>query len=572
MELPAPSKQDIAEASVVSAQQSGHQFEIQLGHMCNNRCVFCVSGHLSKMRMVRPLEIEPILEVISNARRNGAERLIFLGGEPTLQPGFFPALEHSSKLGFSEIVIFTNGVRLGLPGFIDRCLALGKFTWRISIQGANEAAHIAVTEKVNSFKRIVKGIRMLQERGQRVTANMCVTEASYRSLPDYPELVATYDLKQLHIDIVRPMSSGIRTPEYLREIMPQYSLMAPYYSKMLEGFEESDPDFDINIGNLPYCIMPQWGHRVHHAGENTVTHSANIDGLDAEPVNKYEVHNAQRVHMDKCEGCAFRPRCTGVFTDYLEIYGEDEFAPVSLEALRGFDPNRNNFTVLTNPLVEPLVLAALRQPLGGWSIGNHFVDARSRRIELQLKRAAGGGIVLYFGPLEGQGQRVDLPPVVLETDEYRVGLAVNGWYPEEDLIEVLSWCRDKLAASEAEVTSVLDLEVAREARGLDPMVAHGRARMLNMVSRVQYQGRFNGWRYAGTTTRLKGNAVDVKVVGPEGMGVLLSIETAVVDGRSKVDADFDLLPGTDPDVARPAVEAIVKALRSAEKSRTLRKR
>jgi MoaA/NifB/PqqE/SkfB family radical SAM enzyme len=524
------------------------------------------------MRMVRPLDVEPILEVITNARKNGAERLIFLGGEPTLQPGFFPALEHSSALGFSEIVIFTNGVRLGLEGFIDRCLSIGKFTWRISIQGANEAAHVAVTEKTNSFKRIIKGIRMLQERGQRVTANMCVTEASYRSLPDYPELVATYDIKQLHIDIVRPMSSGIRTPEYLRAIMPQYSLMAPYYSKMLEGFEETNPEFDINIGNLAYCIMPQWGHRIHHAGENTVTHSANIDGLDESPVNKYEVHNAQRVHMDKCAECAFRPRCTGVFTDYLEIYGEDEFSPVSLEALRGFDPNRNNFTILAAPLIEPLVLAAIAAPPAGWSIGNHFVDARSRRIELQLERSAGGGVVLYFAPLEGQGQVVDLPPVVMETSDYRVGLSVDGWYPEEELTSLLRWSESQLMTPAVEVVKPLDLDIARDARGLDPLVAHGRARMLNMVSRVQYQGRFNGWRYAGTTTRLNGNAVDVKVVGPEGMGVVLSIEVAIVEGRSKVDADFDLMPGTDPDVARPAVEAIVKTLRSAEKSRALRRR
>lgn len=572
MELPAPSEQDIAEASVVSAQQSGHQFEIQLGHMCNNRCVFCVSGHLSKMRMVRPLDIEPILEVITNARKNGAERLIFLGGEPTLQPGFFPALEHSAALGFSEIVIFTNGVRLGLDGFIDRCLSIGKFTWRISIQGANEAAHVAVTEKTNSFKRIIKGIRMLQERGQRVTANMCVTEASYRSLPDYPELVETYDIKQLHIDIVRPMSSGIRTREYLREIMPQYSLMAPYYAKMLEGFEETNPEFDINIGNLPYCVMPEWGHRIHHAGENTVTHSANTDGLDAAPVNKYEVHNLQRAHMEKCEGCAFRPRCTGVFTDYLEIYGEDEFSPVSLDALRGFDPNRNNFTVLAVPLIQPLVEAALKEPPAGWRVGNHFVDARSRRIEFQLVRAGRGGILLNFGPLEGQGQLVDLPPVIFETDEYRVGLSVDGWYPEEELVEILRWCESKLMTTADTVVKPLDLDVAREARGLDPLVAHGRARMLNMVSRIQYQGRFNGWRYAGTTSRLNGSAVDVKVVGPEGMGLLLSIDVTVVDGRSKVDADFDLLPGTDPQVARPAVEALITTLRSAEKSRALRRR
>ena len=124
LQVPEPSAQDLFEASTVVAQSSGHQFEIQLGHMCNNRCVFCVSGHLSKNRLVRPLEVQPILDVIEQAREEGAVRLIFLGGEPTIQPAFLPALEHASKLEFSEIVIFTNGVRLPQKGFLDTVLAI----------------------------------------------------------------------------------------------------------------------------------------------------------------------------------------------------------------------------------------------------------------------------------------------------------------------------------------------------------------------------------------------------------------------------------------------------------------
>ena len=28
-----------------------HQIELQLGHVCNNRCVFCVSGQLTEQRL-----------------------------------------------------------------------------------------------------------------------------------------------------------------------------------------------------------------------------------------------------------------------------------------------------------------------------------------------------------------------------------------------------------------------------------------------------------------------------------------------------------------------------------------
>ena len=41
------SEEDRRAATTVTTSGSGHKFEIQLGHLCNNRCVFCVSGELT---------------------------------------------------------------------------------------------------------------------------------------------------------------------------------------------------------------------------------------------------------------------------------------------------------------------------------------------------------------------------------------------------------------------------------------------------------------------------------------------------------------------------------------------
>ena len=60
------------------------------------------------------------------------------------------------------------------------------------------------------------GLGELQRRGQLVTTNMCVNERSYRSLPHYPELLKQYGVRQLHVDIVRPESTGERDEAYLR--------------------------------------------------------------------------------------------------------------------------------------------------------------------------------------------------------------------------------------------------------------------------------------------------------------------------------------------------------------------
>jgi MoaA/NifB/PqqE/SkfB family radical SAM enzyme len=272
-------------ATTVTSSGHGHKFEIQLGHLCNNRCVFCSSGQLTAMKIARPVPFEPIIEALEQARAAGATHLTFLGGEPTIHKRFLDILAKAVELGFGHIVIFTNGVMFTHPGFIESVTALGNFEWRISIQGATDEAHVATTGRAESFKRILHGLGELQHRGQLVTTNMCVNERSYRSLPHYPELLEHYGVRQLHVDIVRPESTGERDEEYLRDIMPRYSDMAPYYAEMLEGFERWNPDFDVNVGNLPYCILPQWASRIHHGGQETVTKSSDGEGLEDE-INK----------------------------------------------------------------------------------------------------------------------------------------------------------------------------------------------------------------------------------------------------------------------------------------------
>src|SRR5579862_4281604 len=203
-------EEDRRAATTVTSSGSGHKFEIQLGHLCNNRCVFCSSGQLTAMKIARAVPLEPIIEALEAARAAGAWHLTFLGGEPTTHKRFLEALAKAVELGFEHIVIFTNGVMFPQPGFIESVLALGRFEWRISIQGATDEAHVAVTGRAQSFQRILHGLGELQRHGQLVTANMCVNERSYRSLPEYPALLRQYGVRQLHVDIVRPESTGER--------------------------------------------------------------------------------------------------------------------------------------------------------------------------------------------------------------------------------------------------------------------------------------------------------------------------------------------------------------------------
>src|SRR5262245_26650486 len=112
------------------------QLEIQLGHLCNNRCVFCVSGQLTSQRKAPILDAGDIVRALDGAWASGYRRVTLLGGEPTIQPFFMDVLRHAVALGF-EIVIFSNGSKPGRTNLVDEVAKTGgRVEWRFSFQGA----------------------------------------------------------------------------------------------------------------------------------------------------------------------------------------------------------------------------------------------------------------------------------------------------------------------------------------------------------------------------------------------------------------------------------------------------
>jgi MoaA/NifB/PqqE/SkfB family radical SAM enzyme len=421
------------------------QIEVQLGHMCNNRCVFCVSGQQTERGHAGPLDLAPQRAAIEKARAEGHTKLTLLGGEPTIQPGFLGLVRHAVALGFDEIVVFTNGVKTARPAFIDEILATQQrphtFTWRISIQGATEEAHEQTTRKDGSFGRILRTMEALKERGERVTVNMCVVSSNYASVPAFGDLCARYGVVQLHLDMVRPLDAGDRTEAELRAMIPRYADMVPALEAMVRGFPDG---FDLNIGNLPYCVAPGLAHVIHHDGEETLTVAVDDDLHVSQPWNKYEVKRRDKSKPASCKACVFESRCSGVFDTYRAFYGVSELVPITREALAAIDPE-GRLLPSPEPPRGPLArsiaarLARLRQraPFGALVWREILVSEGGARAEVVFDGPAGERAVVWLTETAGRpagGYRVDdggATPALVEglravIDALRVRPAIAG--------------------------------------------------------------------------------------------------------------------------------------------------
>lgn len=331
------------------------ELEIQLGHLCNNRCVFCISGLRTHQRLAPLLPADLIKRQILEAHRSGVTRLTLLGGEPTAQPFFLEVVRYAVSLGFHEIVVFTNGSRTGRTDLMDEVLATGgRFEWRFSFQGATEEAHERTTRRKGSFAQLVESLARARDRGQKVSVNMCVVRQNYESLEHFPALLAPYGVRQLHVDMLHPDDMGEVPDEQLREMMPRYSELVGPLTRMVRGFPEG---FDVNIGNLPYCVAPELAPWIRHGGQPTWTISVNADGRATlyEPWNKYVHKQRSKFKPETCFECAFHERCSGVFPQYASFHGLDELRPVSRERLAEVDPQRRLFALRLGLLLEDLL-------------------------------------------------------------------------------------------------------------------------------------------------------------------------------------------------------------------------
>src|SRR5690606_31327534 len=157
------------------------RFEIQLSHVCNNRCVFCVSGQMTELRMAKPTPLPDVKAKFDEAAARGITKVTIMGGEPTIHPTFFPTVEYALELGFDVIELFTTGARLDKQAFVDKIMDIGRDrpVWRISIQGWNRETHDCPTKKPGAFDRIGKRIETLAQPGQDMTCNRRVLRQHY---------------------------------------------------------------------------------------------------------------------------------------------------------------------------------------------------------------------------------------------------------------------------------------------------------------------------------------------------------------------------------------------------------
>jgi len=137
---------------------------IDLTNRCNLDCDFCFANARACGFIYEPTfdEIVKMLQLLRNEKPVPAPAVQFSGGEPTMRKDLVEIIRKAKELGFPQVQIATNGVRLSKePEFVQQLKDAGLNTVYLHFDGVSKATNpfLAIHEKaVENLKSVGLGV------------------------------------------------------------------------------------------------------------------------------------------------------------------------------------------------------------------------------------------------------------------------------------------------------------------------------------------------------------------------------------------------------------------------------
>ena len=137
----------------------------ELTERCNLSCKHCYINLPTNNRAARAAELttEEICRILDEMADAGCMWLLLTGGDPFLRPDFLDIYTYTKKKGIC-VTVFTNGTMI-TPKIADYFVELPPRRIEITLYGMTEATYEAVTGLPGSYKKCIRGIELLHERG-----------------------------------------------------------------------------------------------------------------------------------------------------------------------------------------------------------------------------------------------------------------------------------------------------------------------------------------------------------------------------------------------------------------------
>ena len=288
---------------------------VHLTDLCNSRCSFCVVG--SPLYAKDSIDINDVNEFLVQNANSGFTDVNLHGGEATIHPKFFDILKLIRQLGYPEIHLQTNGIRLADEQYARAVIDYGVTLFIVSLHGDDEDTHDSQTGTVGGFKKTISGIRNAKEFGSQVRTNTVITRKNVKRLSSITSLACELGVDHINFSNVHPVGSALFSFD---RVVPDFSSVREYLY----------PAIDLALGGcrtvtlegFPYCTVPEYvslNLNEHPREIKMLMRGMTIDNYDS------FMNATCRALAPPCERCTVVGRCGGIYPEYLERAGWGDF-------------------------------------------------------------------------------------------------------------------------------------------------------------------------------------------------------------------------------------------------------
>jgi MoaA/NifB/PqqE/SkfB family radical SAM enzyme len=290
------------------------KIELVLWFKCNCRCVFCVldratsTQSMSTARAVRELVL---------ARRAGASAVDFGGGEPTLRADLPELVRAAQRLGFADIGVKTNGLRLCYPDYAAQLLDAGARRFSIPVWGASPEAHDTLCRTTGAFDMMEVGVKNILDAGGEIENTVLLTTGTTPHLAKILQHFLEVGVRRFQLGLYCLFGSAGQHPE----LLPRLSAAGRAADEAASRFGRR---LKISTSHIPPCFL---GHHPHLYAPIEDQSLIIISPGGSFPAESSPFQAG--IKPLRCRSCLASARCAGVRPEYLRRFSDQEISSIT---------------------------------------------------------------------------------------------------------------------------------------------------------------------------------------------------------------------------------------------------
>ncbi|MDD5629209.1 MAG: radical SAM protein, partial [Elusimicrobia bacterium] len=239
-----------------NSHRAPRRIEVHLGARCNSRCIFCMSSVNRDLHepWAKP---ERVKAELRHFYREGCRAAGFLGGEPTVYPHIVECVAYARRLGYGQIVICSNGLRLSDAAFCRRLVQAGLSRVTVSVHSHRaEVEDRLITRVPGALARKVRAVRNLAALRQEgalpgnISLNPVLCRPTLRGMEEFILFFAGLGVDDVRFNYIWPHGEVKADPAWtpsFREAMPEIVRVLLANEKRLGKH--------LSFGGIPKCAL-----------------------------------------------------------------------------------------------------------------------------------------------------------------------------------------------------------------------------------------------------------------------------------------------------------------------------